>query len=291
MKKTMALLVVFLGAWAKAQAADPVGYTMPRTDVVPVVESSGNRLYELYIKLPEGYEKTADRRYPVIYTTDAVWHMDLLSGTTEYLLPDVILVGISWQKDIDRTLAFEEEGEWVHASRYRDYTTVKLDDPARQAVYQTGHAPEHLSFIRNDVIPLVDAAYRTKPNERAYLGYSLGAAFGAYILLAEPDSFQHYILGAPALGQRSFGFLETLATPTAPQQITVKPNVFIAIGDQEREQRMTVTRDLVSLLERRQPAGLVLTELVIIKDSDHGTAVPETFMRSIKWLSDRLGGE
>jgi len=291
MKNVTVLPVLILASWPVASAVEPVAYEMPRTEVISVTDTGADRRYDLYVKLPEGYGETGDARYPVIYTTDAVWHMDLLSGTTEYLLPDAILVGISWQKDIDRTLAFEEEGEWVHASRYRDYTTVKLEDPARQAIYQTGQAPDHLSFIRNDVIPLVEATYRTKPVEGAYLGYSLGAAFGAYILLAEPDTFHHYILGAPALGERSFEFLKTLEAETAPQHASIDANVFIAIGDQEREQRMAVTRDLVSLLDRRRGTGLSLEELVIIKDSDHGTAVPETFTRSIKWLSDHVGGE
>jgi hypothetical protein len=48
---------------------------------------------------------------------------------------------------------------------------------------------------------------------------------------------------------------------------------------------MGVTKDLVSVLQRRSQAGLTLTGLEIIEDSNHGTAFPETVIRGIKWLS------
>ena len=81
-----------------SKAVTTSNFELPKIQVVPITDTNANRQYELYIKLPEAYSENNDKSYPVIYTTDAMWHMEMLSGSTEYMLEDVILVGISWQK-------------------------------------------------------------------------------------------------------------------------------------------------------------------------------------------------
>lgn len=257
---------------AEVKVREPISYEIPRTQVAPIRDSKTDRQYELYIKLPEGYAENTGAKYPVIYTTDAVWHFDMLSGSTEYLMPDVILVGISWQKGL------EDEREFV--SRFRDYTVVKSET----AEVPTGEAGNHLSFIRDDVINYVENTYRADPRERTYFGYSLGGAFGAYVLLADPDTFKNYILGSPALGRRSAEYIDELEADTAPRQQELNTNVFVSIGELE-ESEMELTENLLSVLQRRSQSGLTLTGLEIIEDSDHGAAFPETVIRGVKWLA------
>jgi len=256
-----------------AKTSEPTAYEMARTEVVPIQDARADRQYELYIKLPEGYKKSDAQKYPVIYTTDATSHMDMLSGSTEYLMPNVILVGISFQKDLN-----DKRGEFI--SRFRDYTFI-MDEAAPVA---TGEASNHLSFIRKDVIKYVENNYRVDPNERTYFGYSLGAAFGAYILFEQPDTFKHYILGSPAFRPPDLAFIDELETKMAPQQQGISASVFVSIGELEKSE-METTKDFVSVLERRNQSGLKLTGLEIIENSDHGTAFPETIIRSTKWLS------
>jgi len=208
----------------------------------------------------------------VIYMVDAIWHMDMLSGATEHLMPNVILVGISWQKDL--------EGEVAHASRFRDYSLVK----GTESKNPRGEAGNHLSFIRDDVIKFVENNYRADPNERAYFAYSLGVQLGAYVLFAQPDTFKHYIFGSPAFSERSGIYIDEFEAKMAPQQKELNVNVFVSIGELE-DSLMGVTKDLVSVLQRRSQAGLTLTGLEIIEDSNHHTAFPETVIRGIKWLS------
>jgi len=272
MKKTAALVVLLLLPFVSVEGSEPKSYEMPRTQVVPILDTKSDRQYELYIKLPEGYEKNTDVKYPVIYTGDAIWHMDMLSGSTEYLMPNVILVGISWQKGL--------EGEVAHASRFRDYSLVKETGSKNPR----GEAGNHLSFIRDDVIKFVENNYRADPNERAYFGYSLGVQLGAYILFAQPDTFKHYIFGSPAFSERSGIYIDEFEAKMAPQQQELNANVFVSIGELEKSE-ISVAEDLVSVLQRRSQAGLTLTGLEIIEDSDHGTAFPVTVIRSIKWLS------
>jgi len=277
MNRLAAFVILFLFPFVSVSASEPKLYEIPRTQVIPILEAGSDRQYELYVKLPGNYEENTDKKYPVIYTTDAVWHFDMLSGATEYLMPDVILVGISWQKNLD------DEREFV--SRFRDYMVVKSET----AAIPTGEASNHLSFIRNDVIKLVESRYRTDPKRRSYFGYSLGGQFGAYILFAAPDTFQNYVLGSPAFSERGANFIDALEAEMAGRQQMMNANVYVSIGELE-ESEMDVTENFVSVLQRRGETGLMLTGLEIIEDSDHSTAFPETVIRSVKWLS-RLSNE
>jgi len=146
---------------------------LPQIQVIPIQDSKNERNYELYIELPEDYSENTNKIYPVLYYTDAMWHLEMLSGATEYILEDVILVGISWQLDINEDLK-KERG--AHVSRFRDYSISKHSKPEIQAKYQMGQAKTHLDFIRNDVIKYVDNTYRTDPNSRSYFGYSLSGS-------------------------------------------------------------------------------------------------------------------
>lgn len=276
MEKKLTFSFLLLLVFNSVEASEIKPYEMPRTQVASIKDSRADRQYELYIKLPEEYSTDPAARFPVIYTTDAVWHMDMLSGATEYLMPNVILVGISWQKALDT------EDEFV--SRFRDYTVTEFSDPETQAKYQAGQAGKHLNFICNDVIPYVENNYRTEPGERTYFGYSLGGLFGAYVLLVKPDTFTHYILGSPALSQGSSRYISELEAKTASRQQEMSANVFVSIGQLE-EDKMDPTERFVSVLQRRSEAGLTLSGLEIIEGSDHGTAFPETVIRGIKWLS------
>ncbi len=277
MKRSAILLSLLSGlllSFVRVEASEPMPYAMPRTQVVPLKDTKNDRQYELYIRLPEGYAENTDTKYPVIYVADAVWHMDMLAGATEYLMPNVIVVGISWQKGLD--------DERAHVSRYRDYSLVKSDNPERQARYQFGQAGNHLPFIRDGVIPYVESNYRTDPDERTYFGYALSGTFGVYVLFEQPDTFKHYILGSPT--PQIAGFVEEHEANPVPRQKDLGINVFVAIGELEKD-KMGMTEGFASVLQRKSEAGLTFSGLEVIESSDHGTAFPETTIRAIKWLS------
>ncbi len=250
---------------------------LPRIEVIPITETNTNRHYELYIKLPEGYSEKNNKKHPVIYFTDAMWQIEILSGTTQYILEDVILVGISWQKNIDKNLK-KEIGE--HLSRYRDYSIKKSSNKVRQTKYQFGEANNHLNFIRNDVITYVENNYRTDDDNRTYFGYSMGGEFGAYILLAQPDTFKNYILGSPSL----YNDIETLSEFNFKRK-KLNVNVFISYGSLEKKLGSSINQ-LISMLKSRNDASLFLKHAVI--EGSHQTAFPMTAVQSMYWLSDLM---
>ncbi|QHI35157.1 Ferri-bacillibactin esterase BesA [Kordia antarctica] len=259
---------------------------LPQIQVIPIKDTKNDRQYELYIKLPEGYSENNDIQYPVIYYTDAIWHVEILSASTEYMLEDVILVGISWQKDINEDLK-KERG--AHISRFRDYSSRKSTKPKIQAKYQLGQANKHLDFIRNDVITYVDKSYRTDPNSRTYFGYSMGGEFGTYILLSQPDTFNNYILGSPSI-KNDVPYLTELNTKFGPfdasnRNSSLKANVFISRGSLEKEMVEPI-EEFIILLKDRRDGGLSVHKEVIY--GNHGTAFPMTAVRSVAWLSSLM---
>ena len=276
----LAIIISFNTTFAQENTEESSKLAFTRTKVVPIKDTKTGRQYELYIRLPEKYAEKTNIKHPVIYYTDAIWHVEILSGSTEYIIEDAILVGISWQKDIDAQLK-KEAG--AHVSRYRDYSIVESNKPEHQAKYQFGQADNHLSFIRNDVIRYVERNYRTDPANRTYFGYSLGGGFGAYILLTQPDTFKNYILGSPSKG--STPHLHKLESSETLKGKLLNTNVFIAYGNQEKELGKGVD-DFITMLKAKNDQSLSLKHIVV--EGTHQTAFPMTTVRGIYWLSDLI---
>ena len=249
-------------------------FESPNIKVIPIKDTQNDRQYELYIKLPEKYSESERKKHPVIYYTDAIWHTEMLSGSAEYIMEDAILIGISWQKDINKDL-LEERG--AHVSRFRDYTIRPHSNPEIQVKYQLGQASDHLEFIRKDVIPYIEENYRTDPQNRTYFGYSASGLFGAYILSARPETFKNYLIGSPSLR----GDILQLTELIADKDLNV--NVFITNGSKEQELR-EYAKEFVSILENKNDKTFLVTHEEI--SGDHQTAFPGMAVRSIGWLSE-----
>ncbi len=271
-------LMLVLNA-ALAQTGTPL--TLNQVQVTPIKDTQNDRQYELYIELPEGYSENPDKRYPVLYYTDALWHIEILSTSQEYIMNDMILVGISWQKDINETLV-KEHGQ--HVSRYRDYSVIPSDKPEVQAKHHLGQAANHLAFIRNDVFTYVENNFRTDPANRSYFGYSAGGVLGAYALMARPDSFKNYILGSPAL-RGDIPYFTQLVSEKAVEQKHLNANVFISYGSLEEESGQVIEQ-FITLLKGRNDDSLYLEQAMI--DGNHQTAFPSTGVQSVTWLSDLI---
>ncbi len=250
---------------------------MPDTQVVPIKNSETGAQYELYIKLPKDYSKKKKVTYPVIYFTDAAWSIEILSAATSYQLKDVILIGISWQKNISDEL--KKVGEYV--SRNRDYTIRESNRPDIQAKYQLGQAKQHTTFIRKDVITYVEKNYRTQPDNRTYFGYSLGGQFGAFVLLYKPDTFKNYIIGSPEIS----GEVSEFSSLAAKTRKKLNANLFVSYGSLETDLAKHAN-ELIRMLNSRNDDSLSISQMVI--DGNHSTAFPLTGVKSITWLSNLI---
>lgn len=256
-------------------AGEYPSYPIPRTQVIPIQDIQKEKEYELYIKLPDKYQESPETSYPVIYFTDAIWHIDILSAASDYILEDVILVGISWQKNAAAEL---KEQYGAHVSRFSDYSYWKRVNPNHPKI-KFGQAEQHLTFIRDKVITYIEENFRTQPENRAYFGYSLGGGFGAYILLQQPNTFKHYILGSPSVD------LLHNEQSAIPDDKSLQANVFISHGEQEVKLGEEV-RTFISTINGKSASLLLIKHAVI--PGDHQSAFPQTGLDAVKWLAKQI---
>ena len=245
---------------------------LPAIQVVPIEDTANGRQYELYIKLPETYDSKSKKPHPVIYIVDALWNMEVISGSIEYFQKDAILVGISWEKGLK-----------PQRSRMRDYMPTEYT--GTDYTHPTGQALQHLTFIQNDVIKYVESHYHTNPDKRTFYGYSAGGAFGAYILLTQPHTFKNYIIGSPST---LFGghYLHEYAPFLKVMPKSLNAHVFLSVGTEEKATniqhafslRQFLTSDKISTPE---------VEFKVIESADHGAAFPLSALKSLQWLSKK----
>jgi len=273
-KSLISFILLFLALAKVIEANEVTLYQMPGTQVIPIKDTQSDKQYELYIKLPEDYSKDKDKKYPVIYFTDAVWHIELLSAATAFIMEEVILVGVSWQTNIEESVR-QEYGS--HFSRFGDYSFWEKPNPKHPKI-KFGQANKHLTFIRKDVIKYIENNYRTRPKSRSYFGYSAGGLFGAYTMLTQPDTFQNYILGSP-----SVQFLTESDTKVEFNNKKINANVFITHGDKEKELSAHI-KTFLNFLDESGNDNLSIKHLEI--KGDHQSAFPMTGIRSVTWLSE-----
>lgn len=141
---------------------------------------------QFWVKLPEGYSSENKTKYPVIYLLDGVSLKNALVTVYDnywgHYLPNMILVGISNQKN-----------------RTRDLTTSKINS-RRGATFnnETGGADNFTKFLNTELIPFIDANYKTS-KYRTLIGHSYAGLFTINMLVHHPEAFTNYIAIDPSL--------------------------------------------------------------------------------------------
>lgn len=269
------VLALFIAITANnTQANEPSAFTIPRSTVHEVTDTVSGRVYPLFIKLPRSYDSQTDKRYPVIYLTDAMYSFQIVSGATRFpmntgKMQEAIIVGIAYEK-----------GSQGPTSRIRDYTHVK--DATWQ--YQTGEAKQHITFIEQTVFPFVEKNYRTS-NSRTFVGNSLGGLLGAYILLSNPRMFNNYVLGSPSVWFKHNHLLSYKSALNINHH-----KVFIGVGEEESPLHNNTKHDMVAgaeALKQKITSELfpnTQVKLVVINGANHETAFPTTAVQGLYWL-------
>lgn len=78
-------------------------YSIPRSNVVELIEPVSERAYPVYIQLPKSYQKQPNKTYPVIYVTDAPYTFPIVAGATRFpmnsgKMQQAIIVAIGYEK-------------------------------------------------------------------------------------------------------------------------------------------------------------------------------------------------
>ncbi|GJI99048.1 hypothetical protein RugamoR57_57660 [Duganella caerulea] len=172
MKKILLSIALLLfSCTGKAQEPHPL--TIGFAETVPSAILKAERT--IWVHLPEGYKADGAKRYPVIYVLDGKDQFQALVAVIEHLsgeklAPQMIVVGIL-QDDRLAELTFGKDMEFPNSQ---------------------GKGEQFLDYIEKELIPFVDAKYRST-SYRTFVGHSVGGLSVVHTLVHRPQLFNSYI--------------------------------------------------------------------------------------------------
>jgi predicted alpha/beta superfamily hydrolase len=256
---------------ANAHSEGERRFTLDNTRFVQMKSSQTGQAHELIIALPSSYHQSPDKKYPVLYFLDAYWDMPLVAATYGNLIydnvvPEFIMVGFSYPGNVD-----------YGKERRRDFTPTKVS-PNLGA---DGGAPEFLRFIKESVVPMIEADYRGDKQHRALAGSSLGGLFALYAMYTEPAFFTSYIAISPAAVWDA-NYLAKMDSAYAKNHKELKARAFISYGTDEYKPFADPIAALQQQIKKRRYKGLELMNFKM--DGLRHTAVKgDGYVRGLMW--------
>ena len=266
-----------------ATQADGGPYVLKGTQVWSVPDPASGRDYEVFVSLPASYETSPQRRYPVLYVTDADYAFPIIRQIARRVnlngpvIGEFILVGLSYSS-----------GDSGTASRNRDYTPTP-NGPRRSSAFVHGGGAAYQTYLKSHALPFIEQRFRADPQRRIFLGHSYGGLLGAQVLFTEPTLFSAYVLGSPSFWYDRRHMLKMEADYARTHQ-DLPAQVFMYIGGWEvpgPDRRNTSDADMVAdvrtmeqaLKSRAYPHLRVSS--VVLQDEDHLTVAPVGFTRAL----------
>jgi len=237
--------------------------------------------YLISIALPAFYQRDQAARFPVLYLLDANATFATVSETarlfqftnqsSQFLIAGVALTS---KQQIDhmrfRNSAFSPTPSEKTDADWKKMLNVDL---------HTGEAPRFLRSLKEEIIPLVDATYRTSP-ERGIAGWSMSGLFAGYALLNSPEIFQRYLLVSPSLW-----WDDNLLLKQAAQLANDGPqkgrNVFIAYGSEEEKDIVEPAQEMARVLRKHSGAQV---ELRTAEGENHYSGLALNYSRGLRSL-------
>ncbi|AOT06411.1 alpha/beta hydrolase [Pseudoalteromonas luteoviolacea] len=194
MYKWLFVVLSFISSILLTQAYASDRFTIHNTQTLKITSKFNLQNYELYVRLPKGYNKSK-RTYPLVLINDTSYSIATASGILHLIegrdIEEVIVVGISYSQGTNPLL-----------SRTRDYTPTFAPDEtgghSKEAQQVSGQANRYVKFIDKQVLPLIIRSFRVDESRKTFVGHSYGGLLGTYILLHQPSLFESYILGSPS---------------------------------------------------------------------------------------------
>jgi len=255
--------VVTLAPTLSAQQPAFPPYSIFNTQIRFVHSQHVGRVFKIFINLPRHYQDEPERKYPSLYLLDPgalfgmTTDMQRLFEDGKRIEP-VLTVGIGYESIVIDTLI-----------KYR--STDMLPAPNRAGL--GGGAPQFLAFIKEELIPFIEAEYRVSPETRGICGASYGGMFGAYALVKAPELFNRYILVSPTVGFGE-GVFFTYEEEMAQGRTDLPARIYFAAGADEGRDWMLdpLVRFEQQLRNRKYPALSI--ELDIVAGENHATVGP-----------------
>jgi predicted alpha/beta superfamily hydrolase len=227
------------------------------------------REYHLSVALPDSY-KTSPQAYPVIYVLDGDFNFGVAAGLTRFSnwfrkVPELIIVGIGYD--------IETPDEFV-ALRDLDFDVPGLPGAASDS------APDlFLDALTQEIIPFINANYRTIPSDRCLQGYSSSGIFVLYALFQQPDAFQRYISGSAIL-KHTYDYWIQHDAQLAARDAGHPIQLYLSAGELEEDDIPNFQR-FVACLEQGNYPGLTVSSEIYAGEGHGSEGIALTYLHGI----------
>ena len=222
-------------------------------------------------------------RYPVVYLLDSEYSFLLARNITDHLaerqdLPELILVGIGY-----------EGPQRYRLHRTRDFTPTFVPDGGYGPEYQrsSGGGTKFLEFLREELLPAIDAEYRVARDDRTIVGHSFGGLFATFALLEEPTLFQKVIAVSPSFWYDS-RYIFRREREHGVEKAPVPARVYFAVGSREGGTARPMVAELRAFskqLDARNYDGLELNA-EILGGETHNSVFPRALSNGLRFVFD-----
>jgi enterochelin esterase family protein len=214
------------GSGIEIPAKDQDFYAMknvPHGEVIEKIYYSkeNNTMRRCFIYTPPGYNKDTQKRYPVLYLQHGGGEDE--TGWASQGHANLIMDNLIAEEKAVPFIIVMDNGSWRMPQR-----PANGERPAKWP--PDGWADGFKNTLLKDIIPMVDAEYRTIADQqhRAMAGLSMGGMQTRVITLANPDVFSH-------VGMFSGGSISVEDVEKAPGFKEKVKLVFISYGSREIE--------------------------------------------------------
>ena len=202
---------------------------------------------EVQVWLPPGYGSQPAQRYPVLYLHD---------GQNVF---DARGVGVEWGVDetAQRLVAAGELAPMIivavahSAERMDEYTPVRAVLPPDPAPIGGG-AARYGRYLVEDLKPMIDARYRTRPEAAATAvgGASLGGLVSMWLALHHPETFGAALVVSPTVLWADFAIVADVRSARLPPGAT-PPRIWLDVGLREMPVMLDGARRLRDAIQAR----------------------------------------
>ena len=192
---------------------------------LPYFSKSNNNMRRCFIYTPPGYDKDTKKRYPVLYLQHGGGENE--TGWSAQGRANLIMDNLIAEGKAKPFIIVMDNGTW-------SMTGPRPADRNSGTWPPKGWADGFTKTLLEDIIPMIDANFRTLKNQqnRAMAGLSMGGMQTRVISLANPDVFSY-------VGMFSGGSISLEDLANAPGFKEKNKLLFISYGSRELENRRT----------------------------------------------------
>ncbi len=241
--------------------------------------------FQLFVRVPPEYATQPDRRFPVVVQLDATFsglaQHDLTSGLmseleAQHKAPPTIVVGLAYP-----------EPDVAPNGRFRDYTFPNprfSPSETSRALYGFG-AEAFYATLRDQLLPHIDATYRTDGKPRTLVGHSLGGAFVLFALFhydARANAhFDKFVAASPSYPLEEgalFGEEEKART----RLHFIPARLFVGMGKLEGPAMNVYHQDMVRRLDGYSALRFDSAQF---EGADHLGNLAPSYARGLAWVA------